>query len=318
MTFAGIFPGQGSQSVGMLAELAKSSALVKQTFTEASDILGFDLWQIVQMGTDSELGKTTNTQPIMLSAGIAVWRVWQERGGCVPTALAGHSLGEYTALVANKMLQFVDAISLVKTRAELMQQAVPEGEGAMAAILGLDDETIISICTQIADDSGQCVQAVNFNSVGQVVIAGNSNAVDIATTSLKKAGAKRAIKLPVSVPSHCDLMQEAASKLHIKLAETAFSLDSSMLHVLHNVDAMPRHSIDEIRLALSQQLFKPVRWVDTVKHLKEAYASNTMIEFGPGKVLFGLNRRIDRSIKTICVHDSASLETALQRCEDNS
>ncbi len=318
MTFAGIFPGQGSQSVGMLAELAESSTLVKQTFTEASDVLGFDLWQMVQAGTDLELGKTTNTQPIMLSAGIAVWRVWQERGGCVPTAFAGHSLGEYTALVANQTMQFVDAISLVKIRAELMQQAVPEGKGAMAAILGLDDETIISICTQIADDSGQCVQAVNFNSVGQVVIAGNSNAVDLATASLKEAGAKRVIKLPVSVPSHCDLMQEAADKLGVNLTETAFSLDSSMLPVLHNVDAMPRHSVDEIRLALSQQLFKPVRWVDIVENLKADYANNVMIEFGPGKVLFGLNRRIDRNIKTICVHDSASLETALQFCEDNS
>ncbi len=318
MTFAGIFPGQGSQSVGMLVELAESSTLVKQTFTEASDVLGFDLWQMVQAGTDLELGKTTNTQPIMLSAGIAVWRVWLERGGCAPTAFAGHSLGEYTALVANETLQFIDAITLVKTRSELMQQAVPEGEGAMAAILGLDDETIISICTQVADDSGQCVQAVNFNAIGQVVIAGNSDAVDLATISLKEAGAKRAIKLSVSVPSHCDLMQEAAHKLHVKLTEATFSLDSSMLPVLHNVDAMPRHSVDEIRLALNQQLFKPVRWVDTVKHLKEDYASNAMIEFGPGKVLFGLNRRIDRNIKTICVHDLASLETALQFCEDNS
>jgi len=318
MAFAGIFPGQGSQSIGMLAELAESSSTVKQTFTEASDILGFDLWQMVQTGTNSELGKTTNTQPIMLSAGVAVWRVWQERGGCLPIAFAGHSLGEYTALVANETLQFIDAMTLVKTRAELMQQAVPEGEGAMAAILGLDNESIISICTQIADDSGQCVQAVNFNSVGQVVIAGNSSAVDLATVALKEAGAKRAIKLPVSVPSHCDLMQEAADKLQVKLTETAFSVSLSSLHVLHNVDARSRHSADEIRLALSQQLFKPVRWVDTVQHLKAGYVSDAMIEFGPGKVLFGLNRRIDRNIKTICVHDSASLETALQFCEDNS
>lgn len=322
MPFSGIFPGQGSQSVGMLADLAESNSIVKQTFMEASDALGFDLWQMVQTGSDADLGKTTHTQPIMLSAGIAVWRVWQEQGGCLPIALAGHSLGEYTALVANGNLVFIDAITLVRTRAELMQQAVPEGEGAMAAILGLDDETIISVCAKIADTSGQCVQAVNFNSIGQVVIAGNSEAVDLAIINLKESGAKRAVKLSVSVPSHCDLMQDAADKLSVTLTETAFSMDSSnaskRLDVLHNVDATARDSVDGIRLALTQQLFKPVRWVDTVKHLKADYDSHTMIEFGPGKVLVGLNRRIDRKIKTLCVHDSASLETALQFCEENS
>jgi len=320
MAFAGIFPGQGSQSVGMLVDLANLSFLVKKTFDEASDTLGFDLWKMVQTGSNEVLGQTTNTQPIMLSAGVAVWRVWQEQGGCLPAAMAGHSLGEYSALVANGNLHFSDAVALVRVRAELMQQAVPLGEGAMAAILGLDDETIISICSQVAHTSKACVQAVNFNSIGQVVIAGNSHAVDLAIVSLKEKGAKKTIKLSVSVPSHCDLMKNAADKLFDKLLKTPFLLaspESSMLDVLHNVDATSRGSIGEMQIALSEQLFKPVRWVDTVKQLKKVYASDHMIEFGPGKVLFSLNRRIDRTIKTICVHDAASLEKALQFCEDD-
>lgn len=318
MVFAGIFPGQGSQSIGMLQNLAESNPLIEQTFIEASDVLGADFWQMVQTDSDVELSKTVNTQPIMLAAGVAVWRVWRQQGGCIPAALAGHSLGEYTALVANESLNFADTIALVRTRAELMQEAVPEGEGAMAAILGLDDDTVVAVCTKITGISKQCVQAVNFNSIGQVVIAGNTDAVDKAIIALKETGAKRAIKLPVSVPSHCDLMQEAAGKLLVELTSTTFSYSASSIHVLHNVDTKSSNSADEIRVALKQQLFKPVRWVDTITHLKADYASDTMIEFGPGKVLFGLNRRIDRKIKTLCVHDSASLETALKFCEDHS
>ena len=316
MAFAGIFPGQGSQSIGMLAELAESNPIVIKTFEEASDSLGFDLWQMVQSGSVDDLNQTTNTQPAMLSAGIAVWRVWQEQGGCAPTALAGHSLGEYTALVASGVVDFSAAVSLVYTRAELMQQAVPYGSGAMAAILGLDDDVIIKGCEQAAKD--QCVQAVNFNSPGQVVIAGDADAVDRAMELLTETGAKRAIKLPVSVPSHCDLMSGAAKSLAKKMAGISFNIDSSALSVLHNVDAKSRTTADTMRLALSQQLHMPVRWVDTVNNLKAGYASDAMIEFGPGKVLFGLNRRIDRKIKTICVHDTASLEKALQFCEESN
>lgn len=316
MAFAGIFPGQGSQSIGMLADLAESHSTVIKTFEEASEALGFDLWEMVQFGSEDDLNQTSNTQPAMLSAGVAVWRVWQEQGGCAPTALAGHSLGEYTALVASGVIDFSEAITLVRTRAELMQAAVPQGSGAMAAILGLDDELIIKGCEQVAN--GQCVQAVNFNSPGQVVIAGDADAVDRAMEALTEAGAKRAIKLSVSVPSHCDLMSSAAEKLAEKMTEVAFNLDASVLKVLHNVDAQTRATDDAIRLALSQQLHKPVRWVDTVNNLKANYASDAMIEFGPGIVLFGLNRRIDRKIKTICVHDSVSLEKALQFCEENN
>lgn len=320
MAFAGIFPGQGSQSVGMLAELAQSHPLVEQTFMEASDALGFDLWQMTQAGSEVDLDQTTNTQPMMLVADVSVWRVWQDQGGCLPTALAGHSLGEYAALVVNESLDFVDAINLVRTRAELMQNAVPEGEGAMAAILGLEDDVIVATCSQVSQDSGQCVQAVNFNSVGQVVIAGHTSAVDSAIVALKETGAKRAIKLAVSVPSHCDLMSDAAERLLEQLKHTSFSTNHSSgnsLPVLHNVDATPSDSADAMRLALSQQLFKPVRWVDTIRRLKADYGSDAMIEFGPGRVLFGLNRRIDRTIKTICIQDSASLEKALQFCEEN-
>ena len=316
MTFAGIFPGQGSQSVGMLADLADSFPTIKQTFEHGSDILGVDLFQLALKGPEEKLNKTVNTQPIMLAAGIAVWRVWLEQGGCQPAGLAGHSLGEYSALVAGGALEFADAIPLVQTRAELMQQAVPEGTGAMAAILGLDDVLVVKACAHAngSEITQEVVQAVNFNSPGQVVIAGHKDAVDRAMKLAKEAGAKRAILLPVSVPSHCDLMIPAAHELAKKLKD--INLSKSGIPVFHNVDATSQDDGDGIRTALAEQLHMPVKWVDTVNNLKSEFSVDSMIEFGPGKILFGLNRRIDRNIKTLCVHDTASLEKALQICEE--
>ncbi len=314
MALAGIFPGQGSQAVGMLADLSDSFPVVQQTFQQASDVLGFDLWKLTLDGPDTDLNKTVNTQPAMLSAGVAVWRVWLEQGGCQPLGLAGHSLGEYSALVASGVLEFADAVDLVKNRAEFMQQAVPEGVGAMAAILGLDDDLVIKACVD-ATSANEIVQAVNFNSPGQVVIAGNKDAVAHAMELASEAGAKRAIALPVSVPSHCDLMKPAALQLAEKLNNIQWS--DAAIPVLHNVDASIRENTDGVQDALAQQLYKPVKWVDTVINLKNDFAVDSMVEFGPGKVLFGLNRRIDRSIKTICVHDSASLEKALQLCSND-
>ncbi len=312
MALAGIFPGQGSQAVGMLADLSGSFPLIKHTFEEASEALDFDVWKLTQNGPEADLNQTMNTQPAMLSAGVAVWRVWLEQGGCQPVGLAGHSLGEYSALVASGALDFADAVSLVRNRAEFMQQAVPEGVGAMAAILGLDDDLVIKACVDAAD--GEVVQAVNFNSPGQVVIAGNKDAVARAMELASEAGAKRAIALPVSVPSHCDLMVPASEQLAEKLKE--FQIADTAIPVLHNVDAAIRTDSDGIQEALAQQLYKPVKWVDSVNNLKANYAAESMVEFGPGKVLFGLNRRIDRKIKTLCVHDAASLDKALQLCEN--
>ena len=312
MAIAGIFPGQGSQSLGMLAELSSQFNEVRDTFHLASDVLGRDLWAMAQEGSEAALNSTENTQPLMLAAGVAVWRVWLKQGGRMPTAVAGHSLGEYSALVAAGVLEFTDAVALVAERARLMQNAVPEGEGAMAAILGLDDPQVIVACEQAA--AGEVVEAVNFNSPAQVVIAGNATAVDRAIAAATAMGAKKAIKLSVSVPSHCALMKPAAEKLAVRLAETRFSL--AQMPVLQNVDAIARDNAGAIATALEQQLYRPVRWVDTVLNLKSTYAVNAVIEFGPGKVLAGLNRRIDRKMNAVCIHDSATLEEALKLCEE--
>jgi [acyl-carrier-protein] S-malonyltransferase len=308
MTFAALFPGQGSQSIGMLAELADAFPIVKQTYDEASEVLGFDLWDMVQNGPDSELNRTYNTQPAMLVAGVTVWRVWNEAGGAQPSAMAGHSLGEFTALVCAGALSFNDAVALVAERGRLMQEAVPEGQGAMAAVLGLDDEAVIDVCARAGQ--GEVVQAVNFNSPGQVVIAGASDAVDRAIELASEAGAKRAIRLPVSVPSHCDLMKPAAEKLAQRLKEIEIS--SPEIPVVHNVDAAKHSDPDEIRLALSQQLFKPVRWVESVQTIAADDMSD-MVEMGPGKVLMGLIRRIDRSINCLPVQDPDGLNKALEK-----
>lgn len=309
MTIAGIFPGQGSQSLGMLAELGERFVEVRETFQTASDVLGRNLWQLAQEGAEAALNSTENTQPLMLAAGVAVWRVWLAQGGSQPVAVAGHSLGEYSALVAAGVLDFADAVALVAERARLMQSAVTEGQGAMAAILGLDDPQVIAACEQAAQ--GEIVEAVNFNSPAQVVIAGNAAAVDRAIAVATEMGAKKAVKLSVSVPSHCALMKPAAEQLAVKLAATAFSPAS--MPVLHNVDAQARQTGEEMCTALEQQLYRPVRWVDTIMALKTEYQVNAVIEFGtPARTLVGLNRRIDRKMGAVCIHDSATLEEALK------
>jgi len=312
MAFAAVFPGQGSQSTGMLAELAESYSEVKQTFQQGSDLIGKDLWQLVLNEDNTALNQTENTQPVMLAAGIAVWRVWLSQGGCAPVAMAGHSLGEYSAMVASNTLTFEDAMPLVAERARLMQQAVPAGEGAMAAILGLDDDVIIKICADASDSGAGIVEAVNFNSPGQVVIAGNSKTVDSAIELLTETGAKRAIKLAVSVPSHCSLLKDAATELNQKLAGTTFN--NGDIPVLHNVSASSFDNSDDKQNALAEQLYKPVRWVETINNLENDLGADTIIEFGPGKILFGLNRRINRKLGNICVNDQSSLEKALEVC----
>jgi len=310
MQFAAVFPGQGSQSLGMLAELSTEHAEVKATFEEASGILNKDLWQMTTADSDEIINQTINTQPLMLAAGIAVWKIWQKVGGCLPVAMAGHSLGEYSALVASGALAFEDAVTLVSKRAHLMQDAVPVGKGAMAAILGLEDQQIIDICADLANVG--IVEAVNFNSPGQVVIAGETKAVDAAIERLSEAGAKRAIKLAMSVPSHCSLLKDAATELSAALLETTFA--EAAYPIVQNVAAKNNDATTDRQQALAEQLYKPVLWVDCINNLAKDYQADTIIEFGPGKVLFGLNRRIDRSLGNICISDNASLEKALAMC----
>ena len=308
--FAVVFPGQGSQSVGMLSELFDSHTVVQQTFTEASDALGLDLWAMIKDGPAEQLNQTHNTQPAMLASGIAVWRALNEAGIPAPAKMAGHSLGEYTALVAAGSLDFSDAIKLVAERGRLMQQAVPEGEGAMAAILGLDDDQVRSICLDAAD--GQVVEAVNFNSPGQVVIAGNKTAVERAMGLAKEAGAKRALPLPVSAPSHCALMKPAAEKLSESLALITVKLPE--LPVIHNVNVAPATSPDEVSSLLAQQLYSPVRWVETIQSLKNEDI-NLVVEAGPGKVLTGLCKRIDKAVSGMGVFDNASMESVREKLD---
>ncbi len=307
MTLGFVFPGQGSQSVGMLKELAEAFGEVEQTFAEASAALDEDLWAIVQNGPAEKLNSTEITQPAMLSAGIAVWRVWQARGGASPAVMAGHSLGEYTALVAAGSLAFEHAVRLVAERGRLMQEAVPAGSGAMAAILGLDDEAVIQICAAAAD--GEVVEAVNFNSPGQVVVAGHKDAVERAVALASERGAKRAVMLPVSVPSHCALMKPAAEKLAAILED--IPVQAPAIPVINNVDvAMPRDP-DAIRDALVRQLYHPVRWVETIRAM-QAEGVETLIECGPGKVLVGLNKRIERRMPALPVFDPDTLAAALE------
>jgi [acyl-carrier-protein] S-malonyltransferase len=302
-----VFPGQGSQAVGMLAELAAGHELVAETFREASTVLGYDLWQLVQEGPADALNQTDRTQPAMLSAGVAVWRAWCEQGGARPALMAGHSLGEYTALVCAGALDFADAVALVAERGRRMQAAVPAGSGAMAAILGLEDAQVIELCRQA--EEGEVVAAVNFNSPGQVVIAGNSAAVERAMALAKAAGAKRALPLPVSVPSHCNLMRPAAEAFADSLARVELRVPE--IPVLHNVDVQSHPDPDAIRAALSEQLYRPVRWVETIQAMGRQGISRCL-EMGPGKVLAGLNKRIEKELETRSVYDPASLAAALQ------
>ena len=310
LKYAAVFPGQGSQSLGMLAELGEHFPVVGEIFAEASEVLSRDLWEISQAGLDTDLNATENTQPVMLAAGVAVWRVWNERGGCAPLIMAGHSLGEYTALVCSGAMDFKSAVALVAQRGRLMQVAVAGGQGAMAAILGLEDEVVIGVCAEAAQ--GQVVAAANFNSPGQVVIAGEAGAVERAISGAREAGAKRALKLPVSVPSHCELMRPAATELMQKLADTRFSTPD--IPVIHNVDVKPHDDAAAVRSALTGQLYQPVRWVETVEYLAQSGATR-LLEFGPGKVLAGLTKRIDRSLQAQCIQDPDSLEKALQACQ---
>ncbi len=301
--FAMVFPGQGSQAVGMLAELATEYPVVEETFKQASDVLGYDLWQLVQQGPAEELNKTWQTQPALLAASVAIYRVWQEKYPHLkPDVMAGHSLGEYSALVCAGALDFQDAVKLVELRGKLMQQAVPEGTGAMYAIIGLDNEAIISACADAAQ--GEVVSAVNFNSPGQVVIAGAKAAVERAAAACKDAGAKRALPLAVSVPSHCALMKPAADQLAVSLDNIAIRTPTTA--VINNVDVACETENSEIRHALVRQLYSPVRWTETVERMAKD-GVQVLVEVGPNKVLTGLTKRIVADLQTTAVNDLTSL-----------
>jgi [acyl-carrier-protein] S-malonyltransferase len=303
--FAIVFPGQGSQTVGMLAELGEQHEIVKATFAEASDALGYDLWALVQNGPVEDLNQTHRTQPALLASSVAIWRVWQEQGLAQPALVAGHSLGEYSALVCAGVIDFKEAIKLVELRGQLMQEAVPAGVGAMYAIIGLDDESIAKACEEAAQ--GEVVSPVNFNSPGQVVIAGNKAAVERAGALCKEAGAKRALPLPVSVPSHCALMKPAAEKLAVALEAIEFNAPS--VPVINNVDVAAETDPAKIKDALVRQLHSPVRWTEGVEKMSEQGVEK-LLELGPGKVLTGLTKRIVKTLSAAAVNDAASLEAA--------
>lgn len=302
-----VFPGQGSQSQGMQADLAAEFGEVGEAYAEASDILGYDLWALVQDGPAEKLGETVVTQPAMLTAGYAAWRCWNAAGGAAPALVAGHSLGEYTALIAAGSVSFADALRVVVRRAELMQSAVPIGEGAVAAVLGLDDDAVASVCGEASQ--GQVVEAVNFNSPGQVVIAGHTPAVERAIELAKEAGARRALILPVSAPVHSSLMREAGESLLSSLDQANF--EKPAITVISASDAKAYEDGDDIRARLSRQVYSPVQWVKTVQALI-AGGANSVIECGPGKVLAGLMRRIDRGTPAAFIDTKESLQKALQ------
>ncbi|OIO82327.1 MAG: [acyl-carrier-protein] S-malonyltransferase [Gallionellaceae bacterium CG1_02_60_948] len=303
--FAFVFPGQGSQSRGMMEGYAEFSA-VRDTFSEASAVLQQDLWQLATTGTDTELNATINTQPLMLTAGVAVYRAWQSQNGTKPAFMAGHSLGEYTALVAAGALNFTDALPLVRYRAQCMQDAVPEGKGGIAAILGLDDEVVRAVCVEGAQ--GEVLEAVNFNSPGQVVIAGDRAAVERGMAIAKARGAKRALMLPMSVPSHCSLLQGAAEQLRTYLENVAIKTPS--IPVVHNADVTAYNDAAAIKDALVRQLFSPVRWVETIRYFGQQGITHN-VECAPGKVLAGLNKRIDTTQQAVAINDGEALKAAL-------
>jgi [acyl-carrier-protein] S-malonyltransferase len=313
MAFAFVFPGQGSQSIGMLNALAGAEPLVQETFAEASEALGYDLWKLCQEGPEELLGSTERTQPAMLAAGVATWRVWRKHGGGLPASMAGHSLGEYSALVAAGAIDFRTAAALVQFRGQAMQAAVPAGQGAMAAILGAEDADVEAACQEAAQ--GEVVQAANFNSPGQIVIAGAAAAVDRAIELVKARGAKRAIKLPVSVPSHSALMAPAAEKLAERLRQTI--IETPQVRDIYTVDVRTHGDANSIRTALVQQLVKPVRWTDTIRSMV-AGGAQVIVECGPGRVLTGLNRRIEKNkdIAMLAIEDIDSLQQALQACRE--
>lgn len=301
-----VFPGQGSQSVGMLADLYQTYPLVQDTFNESSAALGYDLWALIANGPEEQLNETQRTQPALLTASVAVWRVWQQQGGATPAYFAGHSLGEYSALVCAGVLSLADAVKLVEKRGQYMQQAVPAGTGAMAAIIGLDDAAIAKACVDAAQ--GEVVAPVNFNSPGQVVIAGHKAAVERAGEACKAAGAKRALPLPVSVPSHCALMRPAAEQLAVDLA--ALQFNTPAIPVVNNVDVQIAGNADAIKDALIRQLYSPVRWTETIEYFA-AQGVTEVLELGAGKVLSGLIKRINKELNTSSITDSAALSAAL-------
>jgi [acyl-carrier-protein] S-malonyltransferase len=307
MKHAFVFPGQGAQSVGMLADLSATYPIVKHTFEEASDLLDYDLRKLSQDGPDETLNQTDKTQPALLAGGVAVWRVWREQGGTVPAFMAGHSFGEYSALVCAGALEFKEAVSLAQDRGRFMQSAVPEGEGAMAAILGLTDEKIIEICAAVAQD--QVVSAVNFNAPGQIVIAGHTAAVNRAVEQAKAAKARRAVLLKVSVPAHSRLMRPAAEKMAKRL--TVVSITIPTIPVIHNVDVSIKTEAVNICRALTAQLYHPVRWVETIEKMVSEGVT-MLFECGPGKVLTGLNKRIARNQTAKSIRDTKTLAQALE------
>lgn len=307
-----VFPGQGSQSIGMLAELGATMPTVRAVFDEASAALGEDLWALAQQGPEEKLNDTRYTQPVLLTASVAVYRAWLAQGGAVPALMAGHSLGEYSALVCSGALSLVNGVRLVAERGRLMQAAVPMGAGSMAAILGLDDEAVRAACLQAAQ--GEVVEAVNLNAPGQVVIAGDKAAVERAMEACKELGAKRAIALPVSVPSHCALMKPAAAQLLQHLRACAITLPG--MPVINNADVLIASTPEAICDALVRQLYSPVRWVETVTRLADE-GVELIIECGPGKVLSGLNKRIAKAVECLCIQDPATMTAALAAAGDN-
>jgi [acyl-carrier-protein] S-malonyltransferase len=316
MKYAFVFPGQGSQSVGMLADLNQTYSIVKNTFDEASEILGYDLWKLTQQGSDEHLNQTEKTQPALLASGVAIWRIWQTqidaKSLSSAAVMAGHSFGEYSALVCAEALDFKDAVSLAQDRGRFMQAAVSEGEGAMAAILALKNEQIIEVCAIAAEN--EVVSPVNFNAPGQVVIAGHRTAVERAITQAKAAGAKRAILLQVSVPSHSSLMRPAAERMAERL--TSVNLTIPKIPIIHNVDVSIKTNPAEIKTALTSQLHNPVRWVETIEKMV-ADGITLLFESGPGKVLTGLNKRIARrTMKALPIVDSKTLDEALQALQE--
>ncbi len=312
MEFAFVFPGQGSQSVGMVKELSESFSVVRECYQEASDAIEVDLWKMVQEGPAEDLNQTSNTQPAMLAASYSISKIWASSTERNATIMAGHSFGEVSAFTCVGAMTFHDATLLARRRGEFMQNAIPAGTGAMAAILGLEDQVLDDLCKSISSE-GAVVEAVNYNAPGQVVVAGHSEAVEKLIDLAKEQGAKRALKLPVSVPAHSSLMQPAAEKFASALEAVDFDLPA--MSIIQNATLASPQNTDELKSALKAQLYSPVRWVDTIASIKQAGAT-CLIEIGPGKVLSGLHKRIDKSLTSLCVCDNQSLETALKTIEE--
>lgn len=308
MSTSFIFPGQGSQAVGMMSDLAEHHSLVKDLFVEASDILGTDLWALTQEGPIETLSQTENTQPALLVAGVAAWQVWQSLNGDTPSVMAGHSLGEYTALVAAGALSFADGVALVRDRGCYMQEAVPAGEGGMAAIIGLEDEQVKAVCAGVSANHQVVLQAVNFNAPGQVVIAGSAAAIELAAPAMKAAGAKRALPLPVSIPAHSSLMSPASARLAERIASVEVAMP--VIPVLHNCNVQVASSVDDIKANLVSQLDSPVRWVESV-NMMHADGVNTFIESGPGRVLGGMVKRIVKGVNVACIDKSDAIKALI-------